>query len=489
MDSGMVFAFPKKVALVRLALALLALTLLALGAAGVALGDAGGGSSDFGGGGGGGGGDYGGGGGGSDFGGGGGDSGDGGDGGIVGVLSFVGFLVFFAFSYFRSSRKGGRLARSVSSASSRGARVVAAVSPKRRRKRVQQVELAAAEAAEDDERFAPERVRGAAEDLFRDLQSAWDQRDEARLATLLGPDLLIEWKRHLAGLARKKWHNRVQVRGDVQVDYVGLTNREEAGDDRVVVLINADLRDYVEDRRGRKILRKGETGDTTHVCQYWTLGIRDGRWILLSIERGAEGDHNLGDAIVASPWGDTARLRDEAVIEGAATDGLPAGYKPADVADLDFDGDARAAALDLSLADPRFAPDVLEAETRRIVEAWAEAVDGEDTSLAHLASKRALHQLLYQGDKSERTRVVVRGPRVKRIAIVALDAKADPATMTVEVELGGRRYVENRDTAAVLSGSKSEATVFTERWTLSLDGPEARPWRIAGAADVQATVA
>jgi predicted lipid-binding transport protein (Tim44 family) len=57
-----------------------------------------------------------------------------------------------------------------------------------------------------------------------------------------------------------------------------------------------------------------------------------------------------------------------------------------------------------------------------------------------------------------------------------------PATMTVEVELGGRRYVENRDTAAVVSGSKESATTFTERWTLALDGPADAPWRIVGIA-------
>jgi predicted lipid-binding transport protein (Tim44 family) len=462
----------KRLGALRLALALLPLILLALSVAGVALGDAGGGSGDYGGGGGGGG--YGGGGGGGGFGGGGsGDGGDSGGGGLFVLLVLAGFIVVFAFSYVRSHRKGGRLAAT-------GGRLASAVSRRLRRKRVERVELAAAEAAQDDERFDPERVRSAAEQLFRDVQAAWDERDEARLATLLGPDLLVEWKRHLADLARKGWHARSLVFGDVRVDYVGLRNREGASDDRVVVFVEATLRDYVENRRGRKILRKGETDDTTRVSQYWTLGIRDGRWILLSIERGAEGDHNLSDPIVASPWADTARLHDEATIEGAATE-LPAGFKTADLADLDFEGDARAAALDLSLVDPRFTPDVLEAEVRRTVEAWAEAVDGEDTALARLASKPALRQLLYQGDESGRTRLVVRGPRVKRIAIAALDAKAEPATMTVEVELGGRRYVEDRDTASVLSGSKSEAAVFTERWTLALDGPEAQPWRIVAA--------
>ena len=57
-----------------------------------------------------------------------------------------------------------------------------------------------------------------------------------------------------------------------------------------------------------------------------------------------------------------------------------------------------------------------------------------------------------------------------------------PATMTVDVELGGRRYVEDRDTAAVVSGSKDSAATFTERWMLALDGPADAPWRIVGVA-------
>jgi predicted lipid-binding transport protein (Tim44 family) len=90
--------------------------------------------------------------------------------------------------------------------------------------------------------------------------------------------------------------------------------------------------------------------------------------------------------------------------------------------------------------------------------------------------------LLYGGDATRKTRLVVRGPRVKRIQIAAVQVEQEPATMTVDVELGGRRYVEDRDTAAVLSGSKDSATTFTERWTLALDGPDDAPWRIVGTA-------
>jgi predicted lipid-binding transport protein (Tim44 family) len=63
-----------------------------------------------------------------------------------------------------------------------------------------------------------------------------------------------------------------------------------------------------------------------------------------------------------------------------------------------------------------------------------------------------------------------------------VEVEPEPATMSIEVELGGRRYVEDRDTAAVVSGSKDSAATFTERWTLALDGPDDAPWRLVAAA-------
>lgn len=75
----------------------------------------------------------------------------------------------------------------------------------------------------------------------------------------------------------------------------------------------------------------------------------------------------------------------------------------------------------------------------------------------------------------------MRGLRIDRVHIAALDAGAQPPTMTVDLEVTGRRYVEDRYTAAVISGSQSSSTAFTERWTLALSGPEHRPWQITDA--------
>jgi predicted lipid-binding transport protein (Tim44 family) len=146
-----------------------------------------------------------------------------------------------------------------------------------------------------------------------------------------------------------------------------------------------------------------------------------------------------------------------------------------------YEDDARAAALDLSLVDGRFAPDVLEVAVRRVVAAWAEAVDGSDDKLKALGTPWAVSELLHRGDTSERTRLVVRGPRVRQVTIESLDAHAEPPRMTVAVEANAFRYVENRDTTRVISGDPNTRARFTAHWALTLDGDDANPWRIANA--------
>ena len=355
-------------------------------------------------------------------------------------------------------------------------------------RREHRVELAAAEAAEYDPAFSPDNVKPAAAKLFRDIQVAWDAGDREWLQRLVAPQLLHEWERRLDDFARRGWHNRVQLLGDPTVEYVGLTHHGNHEDDRVVVRVEARLRDVVEDPYGNRIRRTDRVGETVRIREFWTL-VRgaSGRWMLGSIEQGAEGRHALHDEIVATPWSDEQSMRDEALVEGAVAEALPAGVKPAEVAKLEFDGDARAAALDLSLADGRFAPEVLEVTARRAVTAWAEAIDGGGDKLGAIADAAPVQELLHPADPSHRTRLVVRGPHVKELRVAGLDPAAAPPTMTVEVDVEGCRYLEDRDTAAVLAGSRTRRSEFTERWTFALDGDEAQPWRIAAVRAPSAT--
>jgi predicted lipid-binding transport protein (Tim44 family) len=346
------------------------------------------------------------------------------------------------------------------------------------------VQLAAAEATEDDAWFDPDAVKAETAELYRQVQRAWDARDDDALARHLGQDLLVEWRRRLADFRRKGWHNRVEIMGDVQVEYLGLVNREDDDEDRVTVRVTATLRDYVVNKHGQRITHKGTTSEMTHQAEWWICVRTADGWKLESIEQDKEGQHLLDEQLVASPWSDEQGLRDEALVEGAQADAVPEGTSVAEVADLDFEGDARAAANDLSLADGRFAPDILEVAVRRATAAWARAVDGDDAPLAAVARPDALHALLYpRGDNS---RLVVRGPRVTQMTVVALDAGATPPTMTVRVDLAGRRYVENRDTLAKISGSADRERTWSETWTLALDGDAANPWRIAATTDAPA---
>jgi predicted lipid-binding transport protein (Tim44 family) len=349
--------------------------------------------------------------------------------------------------------------------------------------RERRVELAAAEAAEDDPDFAPEHVKSTARDLFFAIEKAWDSGDRIAMKRLVAPDLLVEWERRLDDFDRRGWRNHVEPLGEPAIEYVGLTHKGDPNTDRVVVKIDARVKDYVVDGWGRHLKRSGSMGEITRVREFWTLQKRSGVWILTSIEQGAEGKHALDDQIVATAWSDETGMHDEALVEGAVADQVPTGTSVAEVADLQYDGDAHGAALDLSLADGRFAPDVLEVAARRAVDAWAQAIDGDDALLDGIATPAAKRGLLYAGDTSGSIRLVVRGPVVNRIRIVSLDAAAEPPTMTIEVDLTGRRYVENRDTTAVLAGSRTRKTSFTERWTMSLTGDARQPWRITGVAE------
>ena len=312
-------------------------------------------------------------------------------------------------------------------------------------KRERRVELAAAEAADEDPMFSPDNVRAAGKRLFCEVQEAWSAGDRVKLRGLVAPELLAEWERRLDDFDSRGWHNRVTVIGEPTITYVGLHRTGNANEDRVVVRIDAKLKDYVEDSYGRHLKRSGRLTETVHTREFWTLGKRAGHWILASIEQGGEGEHALETKLVATPWSDDETLHDQAMTEQAVADAVPAGTSVAEIADLDFAGDAHAAALDLSLADGRFAPDLLEIAARRAVEAWAIAIDGDDAALNKVADRAAANAMLYP---TPGRRLVVRGPEIEQITITGLDAAADPPTMSIEVKIKGRRYVENRNTAA-----------------------------------------
>jgi len=351
------------------------------------------------------------------------------------------------------------------------------------RKRAEQTERVALEAAEDDADFEPENVRAKATDLFLAIQDHWSENDIPALERLVGADLMVEWRRRLADFDRKGWRNKVRPHSAPEIRYVGLTNREGEDEDRVVVFLTATCEDYVVDRNGNTVLKDDSSSTTTTLKEYWTLQPPGDCWRLISIEQMDEGAHEISEPLIATPSADQ-RVSDDALVETQMATALQPGFTVADIAPAELDPDARAAALDLALEDGRFAPDVLEIAVRRAVEAWGEAIDGADDPLTALADTAAVDGLLYGGDSSRSTRVVVRGAKIDKVAITALDPHAQPPTMTANIALHGRLYVEDRDTTDVVSGNKDRDTKATQQWTFALAQDKAAelPWRLVAVA-------
>ena len=445
------------------------------------IGAAGGGSGGFGGGGGGGGGFGGGGGGGGGFGGG------GGGGGTFVVTSdprafFFGLMLIAAFFVviWIMGEIAKRGQRRVATWSRQYAKWRDDATERTRKLRDKQVPPAARKAAEDDSYFASEQVTSAADKLFRDIQAAWDGRDQGSLNRMVGPDLMIEWGRRLDDFDARGWHNRIDVKR-LDVEYVGLTNRADDADDRMVVRVAALMDDYVIDQYGRFIAHSGNPSKEAHLREYWTLANRSGQWTLVSIEQDVEGEHNLTDPLVALPDEDVPSIRDDVVVEQGVENRAPVGTPLGELVDVDFADDALNAARDLALIDGRLNPDVIEVAVRRTISAWAEAVDGADDALLDIASPEIAEELLRPN--GPKTRLVIRGPKMAKATVSKLAAK-DPIKIAIDAKVTGVRYIEDRDTVSVVAGAKDRETTFIQRFILQLDDDPARPWKLVAAGEM-----
>jgi predicted lipid-binding transport protein (Tim44 family) len=341
------------------------------------------------------------------------------------------------------------------------------------------VRRAALEAAQDDPLFDADLVRDRAVALFIAIQRAWSADDLSTLRRLVGPELMVEWEARLADFRRKGWRNHVEVLDGPVGRYVGVTNRGGDAEDRVVVLLTARLRDVVLDRYGDVL--PNEEGEVSRISEYWTLGKRAGEWVVISIEQEREGAANLSAPLVSSPESDDARLHADATMELAAADGVPAD-QVRELLSPAFSGSARAAALDLSLVDGRFAPDVLATAVGEVVDAWAQAIDGPDEPLAACTTPRALRALLYP-TPSRHARLVIRGAYVQETTIVEV-TPGPPPEVSLELRVGGVQYVEDRDTTEILAGTARRATTTRQLWTLRLTDDSRRPWVVVDAVGV-----
>ena len=295
-------------------------------------------------------------------------------------------------------------------------------------------------------------------------QEAWDGRDVERLSTLVGDDLLVEWKRRLDDFEAKGWHNRVSVLAPPQIEYVGLVNREDDTEDRAVVRITASLRAFVEDGNGHRIMRKrvedGE-GDAVRVLDAGALrrrGVEGG------VDRAAGGGRpppGCGDRrlTVVGHAAACRRVARRARGGGRATAGVYDGGPGGGVVRRNARASRRSTCRWRTPASPQTCwRRQRGGRWRRGRRRWT------GTTRRWRRSRRPRRCWSCCTEATSRAgRAWSCGARgCGEIRIVAVDVSREPATMTIEVEVGGRRYVEDRDTAAVVSGSKERAGTFSE---------------------------
>jgi predicted lipid-binding transport protein (Tim44 family) len=245
--------------------------------------------------------------------------------------------------------------------------------------------------------------------------------------------------------------------------------------------VQMPMKSWVETPEGRKY-PNGQDGPQIQLAEYWTIAWHpEQRWFLLSIEQDQEGEHHLTETLVVTPDQDP-ELAADARTELAADDAAGDGGAVASLVATSFSGNARAAALDLSLVDDRFSPDVLTIAVDRAIAAWAAAIDGADGGLERLAAPEAVQTLLYGADQSETTRTVVRGPRVISVAIESVaGGEGRAATMDVALRFRARWYREDRDTVALIEGSRDQETEREQRWRFALTDDRKNPWKLASA--------
>jgi len=87
--------------------------------------------------------------------------------------------------------------------------------------------------------LAVHEVRADGEELFRQVQSAWDARDQVLLGQLVAPRLLGRWE--AARAARDElWASPVEIDGRVDVEYVG-SGTGPSGTEQVLLRIQTRL--------------------------------------------------------------------------------------------------------------------------------------------------------------------------------------------------------------------------------------------------------
>ncbi len=121
----------------------------------------------------------------------------------------------------------------------------------------------------------------------------------------------------------------------------------------------------------------------------------------------------------------------------------------------------------------------IDASVRRIIAAWARAVQGDEAALAAVARPEAVQALLHPDRAGQRTRLTIRDLRVADITVDRPQPDAWPPVLVIRCDCRGVRFVEDLGTGSVPSGNRDAEAAFLQILEIRPDGPGPWPWRVS----------
>lgn len=231
--------------------------------------------------------------------------------------------------------------------------------------------------AHDDSRFEPQRVRAAAWAVLQPLHEVCSDDELVELWTdRFERWLPMYWRRSRLPGVPGGWGADVRV-SNLEVSTLRSVGTTEAAE--VVVRARLRVRRWPRIAGFGPLVRGLQRGGP----ELWlTLSAAPaGDWQLRRVDFNAAGEHHLAAETVLEPTENPA-LRDTALRELAENDSSP---DPRQLL-IGTHGAAAERALDLSLADGRFAPTVVEAAIRSIFRTWRRFALGDRDAFHDLAA-------------------------------------------------------------------------------------------------------
>jgi len=294
-----------------------------------------------------------------------------------------------------------------------------------------------------------------------------------------GP-LITMWAR-----ARSSWlGDGLRFVEDPMVDILRVVNREGEAEDRVIVRVRLKVHrehpaplwssdpDWAEPR-------------TVKLDERWTLGRRDKRWFLLSMDGDPLAAPVLSAPLIPTPAADEPRLREESLRELGTADRVTT-VSPGEL--IDHDEPPMLALLDLSAVDGRFMPALLGADLARIVEAWEEASTGAQGPLLQVATPEASAGLLHASSGGAKVTLRIQDAVIRRWELLRLDASASPARVEVSLTVEAIRYLIDETTGGHVAGSTDVSHEISLTWTLELADGAVAQWRLVTTSDPAAAL-